>query len=168
MTLSMYQASIPVFVRGLKNLSTILTKAEGYATEKKIEPAVLINARLFPDMFPLSRQVQIACDSAKGCAARLAGVEVPSHPDTETAFPELQARVKKTIDFIQSVDAKKIDGSEGRDISLKAGPRELKFKGQGYLLTFVLPNFYFHTTAAYAILRHNGLNIGKMDFLGEV
>ena len=168
MTLSMYQASVPVFVRGLKNLSTILTKAEGYAMEKKIEPSVLINARLFPDMFPLSRQVQIACDSVKGCAARLAGVEVPSHPDTETSFPELQARIKKTITFIESVDAKKVDGSEGRDISLKAGPRELKFKGQGYLLTFVLPNFYFHITAAYAILRHNGLNISKMDFLGEV
>jgi len=167
MTLSMYQASIPVFIRGLNNLSAILTKAETYAAEKKIEPGVLINARLAPDMFPLSRQIQIATDGVKGCAARLAGIEIPSYPDTETTFSELQARISKTIAFIKSVTGAQIDGTEGRDIALKAGPRELKFKGQDYLLGFVIPNFYFHTTAAYAILRHNGLAIGKMDFLGN-
>src|ERR1700733_690458 len=144
MTLSMYQASIPVFVRGLNNLSAILTKAAAYAEAKKIEPSVLINARLAPDMFPLSRQVQIATDGVKGCAARLAGIEVPSFPDTETTFDELQARIAKTIAFLQSVKAAQIDGSEDRAITLKAGPRELNFKGQAYLLSFVIPNFYFH------------------------
>lgn len=166
MTLSMYQASVPVFVRMLNNLSAILTKAEAYATAKSIEPSVLVNARLAPDMFPLVRQIQIASDSAKGCAARLAGVDIPSFPDTETTFAELQERIKKTIDSIQSADAGKIDGSESRDIAVKMRTGELNFKGRDYLLNFVLPNFYFHISIAYAILRHNGLDIGKKDFLG--
>jgi len=166
MALSMYQASIPVFVRMLGNLSAILAKAEAYAAARKIEPSVLINARLAPDMFPLSRQIQIATDGAKGCVARLAGLEVPSYPDTETTFAELQARIKKTIDFVQGAKAAQIDGSEERTINIKAGGRDLSFKGQVYLLNFVLPNLYFHITTAYAILRHNGLEIGKMDFLG--
>jgi len=167
MPLSMYQASIPTFVRGLNNLSAILTKAAAYAAAKKIDPSVLINARLAPDMFPLARQIQIAADIVKGGAARLAGIEVPSYPDTETTFDELQARIAKTIAFIQSVKAAQIDGSEERDITLKAGNNDMRFKGQPYLLTFVIPNLYFHTSIAYAILRHNGLDIGKKDFLGN-
>lgn len=168
MPLSMYQASIPTFIRGLENLSAILTKAAAYAEAKKIDPAVLINARLYPDMFPLSRQVQITTDGVKGCAARLAGIEVPSYPDTETTFPELQARIAKTIAFLQSVKPAQIDGSENRLVTLKVGGKELTFEGQPYLLTFVIPNFYFHITVAYSILRHNGLDIGKKDFLGNI
>ena len=167
MNLSMYQASIPTFIRALNNLSAILTKAEAHAAAKKIDPSVFINARLAPDMFPLSRQIQIASDGVKGCAARLAGIDVPSFADTETTFAELQTRIAKTITFLQSVTAAHIDGSEERAISLKVGPRELSFKGQDYLLSFVIPNVYFHITAAYAILRHNGVEIGKMDFLGN-
>lgn len=167
-SLSMHQASVPVFIRALNNLSAILTKAEAYAEAKKIEPSVLVNARLAPDMFPLTRQIQIATDGVKGCAARLAGIEVPSFADTETTFAELQARIQKTLDFISGVTAAQIDGSEEREIALKVGGRELTFQGRVYLLNFVLPNLYFHTSMAYAILRHNGLDIGKMDYLGEV
>ena len=167
MTLSMYQASVPVFIQGLTNLSAILTKAENYATAKKIEPSVLINSRLAPDMFPLARQVQIATDIVKGGVSRLAAVEVPSYADTETTFEELQARVAKTIAYLKTFDAKKVDGSEDRKISLKVGGNELNFDGQSYLLGFVIPNFYFHITTTYGILRHNGLDIGKKDFLGS-
>ena len=166
MPLSMYQASVPTFIRTLSNLSAILTKAAAYAETKKIDPSVLINARLAPDMFALARQVQIATDIAKGGAARLAGVEIPSFADTETSFPELQARLTKTIDFLKTIDAAKIDGSEGKEITLKVGGRDLSFNGKDYLLGFVIPNVYFHVTATYAILRHNGLDIGKGDFLG--
>jgi uncharacterized protein len=168
MTLSMYQASVPVFVRVLGNLSAVLDKGAAFAEAKKIEPSVLINARLAPDMFPLSRQVQISSDTVKGGAARLAGIEVPSYPDTESTFPELQQRIAKTLAFVQTVKSAQIDGSEERQITLKAGPRELQFKGQDYLLNFVLPNLFFHVTAAYAILRHNGVEIGKQDFLGKI
>jgi hypothetical protein len=167
MSLSMYQASVPVFVRMLDNLSKILELAVQHAEEKKIDPSVLINARLAPDMYPLSRQVQIATDMAKGCAARLAGLEVPVYEDNETTFPELQARIAKTLAFIQSVSAEQIDGSEERTVILKLRGKEVSFKGQPYLLHFVLPNFYFHITIAYAILRHNGLAIGKMDYIGS-
>lgn len=167
MSLSMYHASIPPFVRMLGNLSAILHKAEAYAAERKIEPSVLLNARLAPDMYPLVRQVQIATDSVKGCAARLAGIEVPSYADTESSFAEVQARIDKTLTFLQSIAAAQVDGSEARPITLKFPGAELHFTGQDYLLNFVLPNFYFHLTTAYAILRHNGLNIGKMDFLGQ-
>jgi hypothetical protein len=167
MSLSMYQASVPVFVRMLDNLSKILDLAVQYAEEKKIDPSVLINARLAPDMYPLTRQVQIATDMAKGCAARLAGLEVPVYEDNETTFPELQARIAKTLAFIQSVSAEQIDGSEERTVILKLRGKEVSFKGQPYLLHFVLPNFYFHITIAYAILRHNGLAIGKMDYIGN-
>lgn len=166
MALSMYQASLPVFIKTLGNLSAILDKAAQYAEEKKIDPAVLVNARLAPDMFPLARQIQIATDGVKGCAARLAGVEVPSYPDTEASFAELQARIKKTADFLATFKPEQIDGSEDRDVSLKVGGNNLTFKGQAYLLGFVIPNFFFHVTTAYAILRHNGLGIGKKDFLG--
>lgn len=167
MSLSMYSASIPVLLRMLGNLSAILHKAEAYAAERKIEPSVLLNARLAPDMLPLVSQVQIASDNAKGCAARLAGLDIPSYADTESSFAELQARIAKTQAFLGSVTAAQVDGSEGKSITLNFPGMELKFSGQDYLLNFVLPNFYFHVTTAYAILRHNGLDIGKMDFLGQ-
>ena len=167
MSLSMYQASTPVFIRGLKNLSVILDKAAAYAEGKKIDPSVLLNARLAPDMFALTRQVQIATDGAKGCAARLAGIEIPSFEDNESTFAEIQARIAKTIAFLETVDASQIDGSEDRAVILKVRGKEVTFQGQPYLLGFVLPNFYFHLTTAYNILRHNGLEIGKMDYLGS-
>jgi hypothetical protein len=167
MSLSMYQASIPVFIRVLGNLSEILDKAAAYAAAKKIDPAVLINARLAPDMLALAHQVQIATDGVKGCAARLAGIAIPSFADTETTFPELQARIAKTVDFLNSVRAEQIDGSETRQITIKLRGKDTVFDGQAYLLTYVNPNFYFHVTTAYDILRHNGLEIGKMDYLGS-
>jgi hypothetical protein len=167
MSLTMYQASIPAFVRMLGNLSAILDKAAVHAEAKKIDPAVFVNARLAPDMFPLSRQVQIATDMVKGCAARLAGIEAPRYEDNETTFAELQARIDKTKAFIQSVNASQIDGSEERPITLKFGSRELSFLGQPYLLDFVLPNFHFHLSMTYAILRHNGVEIGKKDYVGD-
>jgi hypothetical protein len=167
MSLSMYQASIPVFIRVLGNLSAILDKAAAHAEAKKIDPSVLVNARLAPDMLPLARQVQIATDGVKGCAARLAGIEIPSYPDTETTFPELEARIAKTVAFLQSVRADQIDGSEGRTVTLKLRGKDTSFKGQPYLLNFVNPNFYFHVTTAYDILRHNGVELGKADYLGS-
>ena len=167
MSLTMYQASIPVFIHMLGNLSKILDKAAEHAEAKKIDPAIFINARLAPDMYPLSRQVQIATDMAKGCAARLAGIEVPSYADNESTFPELQARVAKTVAFLQSVSAEQINGSEERTVTLKMHGKETGFLGQPYFLHYVLPNFYFHITVTYAILRHNGLEIGKMDFVGN-
>lgn len=166
MTISMYNASIPGFIRGLENLSAILSKAETYAAGKKIDPLVLTSARLAPDMFPLSKQVQIATDMVKGFAARMSGVDIPKYEDTEKTFPELQARINKTIAFLKSADAKAIDASEDKSVQLKFGPKEFNFNGLPYLVSFVIPNFYFHVTAAYAILRHNGLDIGKADFLG--
>ncbi|HEU5048448.1 MAG TPA: DUF1993 domain-containing protein [Rickettsiales bacterium] len=168
MSLSMYDASIPVLIRGLNNLATILTKAAAYAEAKKIAPEVLVNARLAPDMYPLSRQIQIATDMAKGCGARLAKLEVPSFADTETTFPELQERIAKTIAFLKTIQHAQVEGSEERDVVVKTRGREHTFKGKDYLLNFVLPNFYFHTTTTYAILRHNGLEIGKADFIGSL
>ena len=166
MSLSMYQASIPFFTHMLNNLSTILDKAAAHAEAKKIDPAIFINARLAPDMYPLSRQIQIATDVVKGCAARLSGVEVPSYEDNESTFQELQARIAKTVAFLQSVSAEQINGSEERTVTLTMHGKDTHFLGEPYLLYFVLPNFYFHITTAYAILRHNGLEIGKMDFVG--
>jgi len=168
MALSMYASSVPVFTLGLTNLAGVLTKGEAHATAKNIEPSVFINARLYPDMFPLSRQVQIACDVIKGGSARLAGVEIPSFPDTEATFGELQARIQKTIDFIGSIPAAKLDGAESKEIKLTVGGNDLAFVGQDYLFKFVLPNLHFHTTATYAILRHNGVDVGKLDFLGKI
>jgi hypothetical protein len=162
----MYHASIPVFQRGLANLSTILRKGEEHARAQGIDAAQLIAARLAPDMFPLSRQVQSAADTAKGCGARLAGVPVPSYPDTETTFAQLQARISMTIEFLQSLDPKLIDGSEERVVTLKLRGADVNFRGQSYLLTFALPNFFFHVTTAYDILRHNGVPLGKRDYLG--
>jgi hypothetical protein len=166
MTISMYQASAPVFDKMLANLSAILGKAASWAETRKIEPTVLLNARLAPDMFALTRQVQIACDFAKGTCARLAGVEPPKYEDNEASTEELQARIAKTRQFMATIKAAQIDGSEGRDVKFKAGPRELEFKGLPYLTGFALPNFYFHYTMAYAILRHNGLDLTKPDYIG--
>jgi uncharacterized protein len=168
MPISMYQASVPAFLQMLNSLSDILDKAEAFAAERKIDPAVLLGYRLAPDMFPLARQVQIATDHAKGCCARLAGVEVPKYPDDETTLADLRARIARTIEFVQGFKPADIDGSEERDITITAGSRELRFKGQQYLVSFALPNLYFHATTAYAILRHCGLPIGKRDFMGAM
>ena len=168
MSVSMYQASVPTFVQILTALSGVLDKGQGHATAKKFDPAILLAARLAPNMFPLSRQVQIACDFAKGASARLAGAEVPSWPDQEKTFAELQERIKKTVDFVQTFKASQIDGSEERDVSVSIAGQSVTFKGQPYLIQFVLPNFYFHTTVSYAILRHNGVDLGKRDFVGAV
>lgn len=168
MSLSMYQASVPVFERMFGNLSAILTKAEAYSESKKIDPSVLVTgSRLAPDMFPLMKQIQIATDIAKFCIARLSGETAPSFEDNETSFADLQERLKKALTFIKSVDAKKIDGTEGKDVTIKTGGKEITLKGDAYLLHFVLPNVYFHITTAYLILRHNGLDIGKMDYIGK-
>jgi hypothetical protein len=166
MTISMYQASVPVMARMFGNLSAILTKAEADATARKIDPSVFLNARLAPDMHPLTRQIQIASDAAKGGVARLAGIDPPKLADTETSFAELQTRIKNTVDFMESVTASQIDGSEAKTITLQFPGREVSFPGQVFLLNFTLPNFFFHVTMAYAILRHNGVAVGKMDFLG--
>jgi hypothetical protein len=167
MSLSMYQSTIPVFIHGLTNLAAILKKGAEHAEARKIDPAVLIQSRLAPDMFPLARQVQIASDVVKGGGARLAGVEVPSFADTETTFPELQERIAKTIAFLKTLTPAQIDGSEERTVTLKVGGEPLEFKGAAYLFQFVLPNLHFHTTVAYSILRHNGVGLGKADFLGK-
>lgn len=165
MTLSMYQASVPAFKQMLACQTAIIDKAVAYAAAKKIDPAVLLNVRLFPDMFPFARQIQIMCDFAKGATARLAGAEVPSFPDTETTFDELKQRIAKTDAFISSFKQAQIDGSETREIKLKIGGQDMQFAGKDYLVNFVLPNFYFHATTAYAILRHSGLELGKRDFM---
>jgi hypothetical protein len=163
----MYQASAPRFANMLRNLSAILDKAQAHAEAKKIDPAVFTQSRLAPDMFPLSRQVQSACDSAKGAVARLAGVEIPKHEDTEQTFAELKARIAKTVDFVESLKPAQIDGSEERDVVLKLRGQDVKFNGLQYLLGFAYPNFYFHVTTAYNILRHNGVQIGKGDYIGN-
>jgi hypothetical protein len=166
-SMSMYQASVPIFIHLLGNLSVILAKGEAYAEIKRIDPSVLVNARLAPDMYSLARQVQTATDAAKGCVARLAGIEVPSYADTEATFDELQARIAKTVAFIQSARAEQIDGSEERTITLKTGGQERKLKAQHYLVTLALPNFHFHVATAYAILRLNGVELDETDFLGS-
>ena len=166
MSLSMYQASVPTFVRMLNNLSAILDKAAAHVEAKKIDQSVLLQSRLYPDMFNFMRQIQITADFAKGTISRLAGMEPPKYEDTETSFADLKARIQKTLDFIQTFKREQIDGSEEKIINIKAGQRELSFPGQIYLLHFALPNFYFHAATAYAILRHNGVEVGKMDFIG--
>lgn len=167
MSLSMYQASVPVFTRMLGNVRAILEKAAAYAESKKFEPSVLVQSRLAPDMFPLSRQVQIAADMAKGCAARLAGVEIPKFEDTEATIPELIARIDKTVAFLKTIKPAQVDGTEDKMITLQQRAATREFKGQPYLMHYVLPNFYFHCTTVYALLRHNGLDIGKPDFVGR-
>lgn len=166
MTISLYAASVPCFQMSLKALKGILQKAEAHAAATKVDPSVYLQTRLFPNMFPLVRQVQITCDFAKGCAGRLAGIDMPKFDDNEATFADLQSRIDKTLEFLGSVQPAQVDGQEERDIEIKAGTRTLNFKGQAYLTHFVLPNFYFHATTAYAILRHSGVEIGKGDFLG--
>jgi len=168
MSLSMHQASVPAFVAMLNNLTAMLEKAEAFAKERKIEEGVLLNWRLAPDMFTFTRQVQIATDFAKGTTARLAGAEVPKYADDEASFAEVKARIAKTVSFVQSFKAADIDGSEDRDVTITAGGQELHFKGQPYLLHFSLPNFYFHATTAYDLLRACGVGLGKRDFIGGI
>jgi uncharacterized protein len=167
--MSMSNASIPVFEISLNALSGLLDKAEAYADGKKIDPMALLNARLFPDMFALTRQVQSACDQAKNGAARLAGIDPPRYEDSEKTIAELKARIAKTLAFVKTVDAKKIDASADQEITFPLGPTNKgHMKGSDYLHHFVLPNFYFHLTAAYDILRHSGVEIGKRDFFGAI
>lgn len=168
MSISMYDVSIPALVRGLTNLSALIDKAAAHAEGKKFDPAVLSQSRLFPDMHPLVRQVQIACDTAKGAAGRLAQVEVPKHADTEATLVELKARIAKTIEFLKSITPAQVQGAESRDVELKFPSGAWKFTGMAYLTDFVLPNFYFHTSMVYALLRNNGIEIGKGDFLGPI
>jgi hypothetical protein len=168
MSISLYDFSIPVFVRGLHNLSGILDKAAAHAAAKNFDPAVLVQARLFPDMHPLNRQVQVTCDMAKGCAARLAGIEIPRHEDTETTLAELKQRIGKTVDFVKTVTAEQLEGAEAREIELKFPNGSWKFTGLAYLTGFVLPNFYFHASVVYSLLRMNGVEVGKGDFLGPI
>ncbi len=166
MTISMYQASVPRFVNILGNLSNILDKTQAHIDAKKLSDASLTTFRLFPDMLPMTTQVQIACDTAKGVVARLAGVDIPAFEDNEKSIVELKARVAKTIAFIQTITPEQIDGTEDKAIVTKRGEKETHYKGMQFLLGHAVPNFYFHITTAYAILRHNGVEIGKRDFLG--
>jgi len=168
MTSALYLTSTTVFHQMLGGLKGVLAKAEAHAVAHKIEPGVLLQSRLYPDMFPLLRQVQVACDFAKGVAARLAAVEVPSYDDKEQSFEDLQGRITKTLDFIASLKPQQFDGSETREIVTQAGtPKEKRFAGQSYLLNYGLPHFYFHVTTAYAILRHGGVEVGKKDYVGS-
>ena len=167
MTISMYQASVPRFVNILGNLSKILDKTQAHIDAKKIVDATLTGDRLFPDMLPMATQVQIACDTAKGVVARLAGLDIPAFDDNETTLAELKARIAKTITFIQSISAQQIDGTEDKAIVTKRGDKETHYKGMQFLLGHAIPNFYFHVTTTYNILRHNGVEIGKRDFLGN-
>lgn len=167
MNISLYTTSIPVFTQMLGSLSNLLRKAEEHATTKNIEPNALLQARLFPDMFPLTRQVQIACDFARGVSARLAGVDVPKFDDNEQTFAELQTLISKTLAFVSAFKPEQIDGNEAREIITRPGtPKEKRFNGQAYLLSYGLPQFFFHVTTTYAILRHNGVEVGKKDYMG--
>ncbi len=167
MSISMYQASVPRFVNILGNLSTILDKAQAHVDAKKLDASALTGYRLFPDMFPMSRQVQIACDTAKGVVARLAGAEIPKDEDNEKTLAELKARIAKTIAFVQGFTPAQIDGTEDKAIVTKRGDKETHYKGMQFLLGHAVPNFYFHVTTVYNILRHNGVEIGKRDYLGN-
>ena len=167
MSLSMFQASVPVFIRTLTNLKAVLEKGRAHVAAKNLDESHFFNYRLFPDMLPFAAQVRIACDMVKGGGARLAGIEVPKFEDNETTLEQLVARVQKTLDFLATLKSEQIDGSETRDITLPMRSGPMSFKGQDYLLHFVLPNLYFHATTTYSILRHNGVEIGKWDFLGK-
>lgn len=166
MTISMYQATVPVCIRALTNLDLILKKGEQYALKKKVSPEVILNCRLAVDMLPLTKQIQIVSDTAKGAGARLAGIDNPKFEDNEHSFAELYARIDKTIQFLKTIRPEQIDGSEEKTIMLKLGPEEVRFTGVNYLLAFVLPNLLFHVSTAYNILRHNGVELGKRDYLG--
>ncbi|MGA9658611.1 MAG: DUF1993 domain-containing protein [Asticcacaulis sp.] len=164
--INMYQASVPVVLRALTNLQGILTKAQGWAEEKNVKEETVLGARLALDMLPFAKQIQLVSDTAKGAAARLGGVDNPSYEDNEASFAELQARLQKTIDFIKSVPEANFEGSETREIVMKFPNRTIEFVGLAYLTGFVIPNLFFHVTTAYAILRHNGVPLGKSDYLG--
>ncbi|MBK6982246.1 MAG: DUF1993 domain-containing protein [Betaproteobacteria bacterium] len=166
MKLSMYEATVPPFIRSLESLAAVLEKAAAHCEAKKIDPAVLVGARLYPDMFPLAKQVQIAADAAKGGSGRIAQVEPPAFEDNEVTFADLVARLRKTVEFLKTLDAAKFEGAEDRTCTWKTRKGEKSMQGMPYLLTHVTPNFNFHLTTAYAILRHNGVEIGKGDFLG--
>jgi hypothetical protein len=167
MNLSMYQASVPRFVNILGNLSNILDKAQAHVDAKKLDPTTLTTYRLFPDMLPMTKQIQIACDTAKGVVARLAGVEIPVYEDNEKTLVDLKARIARTIAFIQTLTPVQIDGTEDKEIVIKRGDKETHYTGMQFLLGHAIPNFYFHVTTAYNILRHNGIEIGKRDYLGN-
>jgi len=164
----MYSMSVPVFAKTLGNLSAILDKAAAHAEAKKIDPAVLLASRLYPDMFPLTKQVQVACDFAKGTVARLAGEEPPKDDDNETTIEALKARIARTVDYVQGFQAARFAGAEERDVQMKIRDQTLSFKGLPYLAHVALPNFFFHATTAYDILRHNGVELGKRDFIGAI
>ena len=166
MTISMYQASVPVFIRMLNNLAAILEKAAAHCAARKIDPAVLLNYRLYPDMFAFARQVQVACDHARNGAARLAGMEAPRLENSEQTFAELVARVRDTIAYLETFAPAQIDASEAREVVVRRGETVNTYPGLDYLLNRTLPNFYFHVTTAYDILRHNGVELGKRDYLG--
>ena len=165
MTITMHQASVPLFEKMLRNLSTFLDKGAAFAAQKKFDPGVLLGARLAPDMYPLSRQVQVSSDNAKGPLARLAGVEIPKYEDNEKTVDELKARIAKTLHFIGGLDPAKFNGAEDRELTLMIGGKEMKITGRVYLFNRAIPNFMFHVTTAYSILRHNGVEVGKNDFL---
>ncbi len=167
MTISMHKASAPVFIRMLNNLDQLLAKAEENAKARGFDPNLLVTQRLAPDMRPLSSQIQLASDSAKGAMARLSGGAPPAMPDTETTIDQLRTRIAATIDYVKSVPAEAVDGSEERDVVLKTPSGDIPFKGLAFLTGFALPNFLFHVTTAYAILRHSGVPLGKLDFLGR-
>lgn len=167
MTLSMYQASVPRFVTMLTNLSGILDKAQAHVDAEKLDETALTHFRLYPDMFPMYRQVHIAGDTAKGAVARLAGVEIPIYVDSDRTLAELKARIAKTIAFVQTFTPAQIDGTEDKDIVIKRGDKETHYKGMQFLLGHATPNLYFHITTAYGILRHNGVELGKRDYLGN-
>ena len=168
MTISMYQACVPTAIRAMTNLADILEKGAAHAEAKKIDPAVLIGSRLYPDMFPLAKQVQIASDTAKIGTSRIAQVTPPSYEDNETTFPQLIERARKTIAYLETLKPEQLDGTEGNTVTWKtqSGPKEMK--AQAYLLHHLLPNVFFHVSMAYAILRHNGVEVGKKDYLGKI
>lgn len=168
MSITMYSASVPVFTRMLGNLTHWLDKAEAHAQAKKFDTSVYLAARLAPDMLPFTNQIQIACDGAKFAVARLSGVEAPKFEDNEKSLAELRERIAKTVAFVQSVPAERIDGTEDKDITVPRRSGPVVMKGEIYLRHFVLPNFYFHVTTAYALLRHNGVDLGKNDYLGPL
>ena len=168
MSVPIYDMSIPILSLGLTNISNLIDKGVAHAEARKFDSVVLAQARFFPDMFPFTRQVQVACDTAKGCAARLAGVEIPKHEDTETTMAELKARIAKTKTFVTSIKAGQLQDAASREIVVNVPTGPLKFNGLSYVTTWVLPNFYFHCGMAYALLRHNGVELGKRDFLGKL
>jgi hypothetical protein len=167
MTISMYQASVPRFINILGNLNAILDKTQAHVEAKKLDELALTGFRLYPDMLPMARQIMIATDTAKGLAARLAGVDIPVYEDTEKTLPELKARIAKTIAYLQTFQPAQIDGTEDKEIVIKRGDKETRYTGMQFMLGHAVPNFYFHVTTTYAILRHNGVEIGKRDYLGN-